>query len=39
MKKIMKWLFSPVDGGKINWYVNGFSIVVIIALILSLLTK
>lgn len=39
MKKIMKWLFSPVDGGKINWYVNGFSILAIIAVILSLLAK
>lgn len=39
MKKIMAWLLSPADGGKINWYVNGFAIVMIIAMIIGLLTK
>lgn len=39
MKKIMTWLLTPLDGGKTNWYVNGLAIVMLIALILSLLTK
>lgn len=38
MKKVIHWLLTPVDGGKINWYVNGLAIGMLIALLIGLLT-
>lgn len=39
MKKVIKWLFTPVDGLEINWVVNGFAILFIIALLIGVVTN
>ena len=39
MKKVLKWLLTPIDGLEINWVVNGFSILFIVALLIGVIAN
>ena len=39
MRNLFKDMLKPLDGKKINWWINGFFIVVLIVVILGVLTN
>lgn len=39
LKKLWKSLSKPFDGEKINWWVNGIAIFILVVLILEVITN